>query len=123
MSTFDQQVHGDIHLLTPKKDLMGGGETKDLSTCIAEIVAKGEPKIVVDLGKVSFLNSTGLGALVAGHVSCKNHQGWLRLARSTKRIDNLFLITKLAFVFETFETVEEALVGKHSPEAANGGEK
>jgi anti-anti-sigma factor len=123
MSTFDQQVHGDIHLLTPKKDLMGGGETKDLSACIQEIVAKGEPKIVVDLGRVGFLNSTGLGALVAGHVSCKNRQGWLRLARSTKRIDNLFLITKLAFVFETFETVEEALVGKHSPEATNGGEK
>jgi anti-sigma B factor antagonist len=123
MGSFDQKVHGDIQLLTPRKDLMGGSETKELSDFIQEIVAKGEPKIVVDLGKVSFLNSTGLGALVAGHVSCKNHQGWLRLARSTKRISNLFLITKLAFVFETFETVEEALVGKHSPEATNGGDK
>lgn len=123
MSNLDQRVHGDVHLLTPKKDLMGGGETKELSECIQAIVEKGEPKIVVDLGRVSFLNSTGLGALVAGHVSCKNRQGWLRLARSTKRIDNLFLITKLAFVFETYESVEEALVGKHSPEATNGGDK
>lgn len=123
MSSLEQQVHGDVHLLTPRKDLMGGNETKELSTAIAEIVERGTPKIVVDLGKVSFLNSTGLGALVAGHVSCKNHQGWLRLARSTKRIDNLFLITRLAFVFETFETVEEALVGKHSPEDSRGGDK
>ena len=122
MSSFDLKVHGDIQLLTPRKDLMGENETKELSDCIQEIVAKGQPKIVVDLGR-SLLNSTGLGALVAGHVSCKNHQGWLRLARSTKRISNLFLITKLAFVFETFETVEEALVGKHSPEATNGGDK
>ena len=58
MSSLDQKVHGDIQLLTPRKDLMGGNETKELSDCIAEIVAKGEPKIVVDLGKVSFLNST-----------------------------------------------------------------
>lgn len=123
MSNVEQKVHGDIHVLTPRKDLMGGGETKELSDAIHEIVEKGAPKIIIDLGKVSFLNSTGLGALVSGHVSCKNHEGWLRLARSTKRISNLFLITKLAFVFETFETVEEALVGKHSPEATNGGDK
>jgi anti-sigma B factor antagonist len=123
MSSFEKQVHGDVHVLTPRKDLTGGDETKELSAYIADAVAKGGPKIVVDLGKVSFLNSTGLGALVAGHVSCKNHQGWLRLARISKRIDNLFLITKLTFVFETFDTVEEALVGKNSPEDSNGGDQ
>jgi anti-anti-sigma factor len=118
----ERHVVGDIHVLTPRKGLMGGDETRELSSAIQEIVATPAPKIVVDLGKVSFLNSTGLGALVAGHVSCKNRQGWFRVARTTKRIDNLFLITKLAFVFETFDTVEEALVGEHSPEHSNGGE-
>jgi len=56
-------------------------------------------------------------------VSCSNRQGWFRVARTTKKIDNLFLITKLAFVFETFDTVEEALVGANSPGESNGGEK
>ena len=69
------------------------------------------------------MNSTGLGALVAGHVSCNNRQGWLRVTRTTKRIRNLFLITKLAFVFETFDTLEEALVGQHSPDEPNGGDQ
>jgi len=107
---------GDVHVLTPHKSLMGGEETRELSGTIQEIVATGVPKIVIDLGKVSFLNSTGLGALVAGHVSCNNRQGWFRVARTTKRIDNLFLITKLSFVFETFDTVEEALVGENKTE-------
>jgi anti-sigma B factor antagonist len=119
----ERHVYGDIHVLTPRKGLMGGEETHELSGAIQEIVAGGVPKIIIDLGKVSFLNSTGLGALVAGHVSCNNRQGWFRVARTTKRINNLFLITKLAFVFETFDTVEEALVGEHSPEKSNGGDK
>ena len=104
---------GEVQVLTPHKSLMGGEETRELSSTIQEIVATGVPKIVIDLGKVSFLNSTGLGALVAGHVSCNNRQGWFRVARTTKRIDNLFLITKLSFVFETFDTVDEALAGEN----------
>lgn len=120
----DKRVIGDIHVITPHKNLLGGDETRELSTTIQDIVATSAPKIVIDLGKVSFLNSTGLGALVAGHVSCNNRQGWFRVARTTKRIDNLFLITKLSFVFETFDTVEEALVGENSrKDEPNGGGK
>lgn len=114
--SLEKRLVGDIHVLTPHKSLVGGDETRELSTAIQEVLAGGKPRIVVDLGKVSFLNSTGLGALVAGHVSCKNREGWFRVARTTKRIDNLFLITKLSFVFETFDTVEEALVGENNPE-------
>ena len=101
----------DIFLLTPKKDLSGGDETRELERAIQEIIAKGRPQIVVDLGRVSYINSAGLGSLVAAHTSCKNREGWFRLARIGKRIKNLFLITKLAFVFETFDSVEDALVG------------
>jgi anti-sigma B factor antagonist len=119
----EKRVLNDIHVLTPLKSLMGGEETRELTAAIQEVAAGGTPKIVIDLGKVSFLNSTGLGALVAGHVSCNNRQGWFRVARTTKRIDNLFLITKLSFVFETFDTVEEALVGTNREETSNGGGK
>ena len=109
--TLEIKKHGEIHLLTPRKDLSGGDETRELERAIKEIVAQGPPQIVVDLGKVSYINSTGLGSLVAAHTSCKNREGWLRLARTGKRIKNLFLITKLAFVFETFDSVDDALLG------------
>ncbi len=109
--SFDMEKRGDVHVLTPRKDLSGGEETRELERAIQEIIAQGPPRIVIDLGKVSYVNSTGLGSLVAAHTSCRNRQGWLRLARIGKRINNLFLITRLAFVFETFDSVEEALAG------------
>ena len=116
MSSFDREKRGDVHVLTPKKDLQGGEETRELERAIQEIIAEGPPRIVVDLGRIAFLNSTGLGSLVAAHSSCSNRQGWMRLARTGKRIKNLFLVTKLAFVFETFDTVEEAVTGVNKGE-------
>ncbi|MBD3162210.1 MAG: anti-sigma factor antagonist [Candidatus Latescibacteria bacterium] len=109
--SLDIEKRDEIFLLTPRKDLSGGDETRELEKAIQEIIAKGKPQIVVDLGRVSYINSAGLGSLVAAHTSCKNREGWLRLARTGKRIKNLFLITKLAFVFETYDSVDDALVG------------
>jgi anti-sigma B factor antagonist len=109
--TLEREKRGEIWLLTPRKDLMGGEETRQLEQTVREIVAEGVPKIAIDLGRISYMNSTGLGSLVAAHMSCQNRQGFLRLANTSKRIHNLFIITKLAFVFETFDSVEEALAG------------
>ena len=115
--TLDREKRGEIWLLTPRKDLMGGEETRQLEKAVREIVAEGVPQVVIDLGRISYMNSTGLGSLVAAHMSCKNRQGFLRLANTSKRIHNLFIITKLAFVFETFDSVEEALAGINKPES------
>jgi anti-sigma B factor antagonist len=115
--SMERSVQGDVHVLTPKKNLQGGDETKDLQQVVQEIVAAGTPKIVVDLGKVSYLNSVGLGALVGAHTSCANRDGWLRIARVGTRIKNLFLVTKLTLVFDSYETVGEAVSGAHKPEA------
>ena len=110
--SLNAEKRGDVHLLTPRSDLSGGEETREIERAIEEIIAQGSPKVVIDLGRVSFVNSTGLGSLVAAHQKCMNRGGWLRLAQIGKRIKNLFLITKLAFVFETFDSVEEALTGE-----------
>jgi anti-sigma B factor antagonist len=96
-------------VLTPKKNLLGGEETQALLAVIDEVAAKTIPKIVVDLGMVSYLNSVGLGSLVKANTTCLNRSGWLRLARVGSKINNLFLVTKLVFVFDTYETVDEAV--------------
>ena len=102
---------GDIWVLTPKKDLMGGDETAELEQAIRSIGTEGTPRIVIDFARVSYMNSTGLGMLVSAHMACRNREGVLRLANISKRINNVFLITKLAFVFDTFDSVEEAVAG------------
>jgi anti-sigma B factor antagonist len=107
----DKDARGDVTILTPRKNLQGGEETRDLQQAVQEIVSKGVPKIVIDLGKISYLNSVGLGALVGAHTSCSNRQGWLRIARVGNRIKNLFLVTKLTLVFDSYDSVDEAIDG------------
>jgi anti-anti-sigma factor len=114
----EKRVHDGVLVLVPQKDLKGGDETREVETEIKDAVAKGTPKVVVDLGKISFLNSTGLGALIAAHLSCQKNGGWLRVARTSKRINNLFLITRLNFVLDTYDTVEDALA---APQAGPSG--
>lgn len=108
----DRSVAGDVHIFTPDKNLMGGSETEALLLAVDEVAAAGTPKIVFDLGKISYMNSTGLGSLVKANATCVNRQGWLRVARVGTRIKNLLLVTKLIFALDTYETVEEALAAK-----------
>lgn len=109
--TFDHTTVGDVHVLAPKKNLVGKEETQELLAAIDEVAAKGEPKIIVDLGKISYVNSVGLGSLVRARTTCNNRNGWFRLARVGNRINAIFLVTKLVLVFDTFESVEEAVAG------------
>jgi anti-sigma B factor antagonist len=109
--TFDHTQLGDVHVITPKKNLVGKNETQDLIAKVDEIAAAGNPRIIVDLGKISYVNSTGLGALVRARTTCVNRQGWFRVARVGDRIGAIFMVTKLVLIFDTFETVEEAVAG------------
>ena len=63
----------------------------------------------IDLSKVKWMNSSGLGALMASLTTLRNAGGDLKLANVTKKIESLLLITKLITVFETYESVDRAV--------------
>lgn len=115
--TYEHEARGDIHVFTLKKDLTGGDETTQIENALQAIMSPGSAKIVIDLGRISYLNSAGLGSLVTQHTSATNKGGWIRLARINKRIKSLFLVTKLTFVFDTYDSVEEAIDGKNKADA------
>jgi anti-anti-sigma factor len=108
-------------VLTPHRELMGGNETRELREAVEEILAAGVPKIVVDLGNISWMNSLGVASLVATHVSCIKRGGWLRVARVGRRIHDIFLVTHLVRILDTYDTVEEALAA-HPDDRAAGPE-
>lgn len=116
----EKEKRGDIWILTPRKDLMGGEETQEAEWAIRAIAGEGTPKIVIDFARVSYMNSTGLGMLVSAHMACRNREGFLRVANISKRINNVFLITKLAFVFDTFDSVDEAVAGVNRNDQKSG---
>ncbi len=103
-----EQMQGDIAIIELKGKLMGGPETAAIHTKVKELVADGVKKVVIDLGKVTWMNSTGLGALMGSMTTLRNADGDLKLSRVTEKVKSLFMITKLITIFDTFDTVEEA---------------
>ncbi len=104
-----ETMNGQVAVLELKGKLMGGSETMAVHDKCKELVANDIKKVVIDLGKVSWMNSTGLGALMGSMTTLRNADGDLKLARVTEKVKSLFMITKLITIFDTFETVEEAV--------------
>ncbi len=92
-----------------KGNVMGGDDTKEFNELLHKILDEGKKNVVVDLSEVKFMNSSGLGMLIGGLTTMKKGNGTLKLARTTEKIESLLLITKLSTIFESFETVEEAI--------------
>jgi anti-sigma B factor antagonist len=90
-------------------DIMGGSDYELFTGTIKELVEAGHADIVLDLGKVRYINSTGLGILVSGLTTLKKSMGQMKICNLSDRIDRLFSVTSLTTVFETHESLEDAL--------------
>ncbi len=105
----DEKTSGDIVVLRLSGKIMGGPDASLLNDKLHELIEVGKTKVVVDLGSVEWMNSSGLGILIGGLTTMRNSGGDLKLANITDRIQSLLMITKLLTVFETFEAIEEAV--------------
>lgn len=94
---------GDVTVLDVSGRITLGEGSSNLREGIRELVAKGNKKILLNLGEVSYIDSSGIGELVSGFTSVTNHGGQLKLINLTKRVRDLLQITKLYTVFEAFD--------------------
>ena len=107
--TIQERASGSVTILDLNgKLVLGDGDTL-LKDKIHSLVFQGRKQIVLNMGEVSFVDSTGLGALVATYVTAKNNSGQIRLVNLTKRLHDLLVISKLVNVFETFDSEDEAV--------------
>ena len=104
-----ETMHSEVAVLTLKGKLMGGPETKAIHDKVKDLVENKVNKIVIDLGKVKWMNSSGLGALMGSLTTARNSGGDVKLAKVTEKVKSLFMITKLITIFETFDGVDEAV--------------
>ncbi|MEO8398316.1 MAG: STAS domain-containing protein [Ignavibacteriaceae bacterium] len=108
MKTNISEQYGAV-IISLKGNVMGGEDTKDFNERLHKLIEEGKKNIVVDLGDVKFMNSSGLGMLIGGLTTMKKAEGHLKLARVTDKIESLLIITKLITIFEFYETVDEAV--------------
>lgn len=95
-------------VITLKGNVMGGPDGAKLHDTLHELQEAGKTNVVVDLSKVKFMNSSGLGMLISAMTTMRNAGGDLRLANVADRIQSLLVITKLITVFKHFDSVEAA---------------
>jgi anti-sigma B factor antagonist len=92
-----------------KGNVMGGDDTKDFNDLLHKLIDDGKTRIVLNLGDVKFMNSSGLGMLIGGLTTVKKANGFYKLANVTDKIESLLIITKLITIFETYDSVDKAL--------------
>lgn len=104
-----EKIENHVAILSLSGKMMGGPETQSVHDHIKSLINDGIKNVVIDLGDVKWMNSSGMGVLMAGMTTLKAVDGKLALARVTEKVKSLLIITQLIKVFTTFETVERAV--------------
>ena len=81
----------------------------DLHEKVKKLIENGINKVIIDLGRVKWINSRGLGILSSCYASMKNSGGRMLIARASDKINSILMITKLNTILETYPSVEEAV--------------
>jgi anti-sigma B factor antagonist len=74
-----------------------------------EVLGNGNTRLVLDLSRLEYIDSAGLGALVAGYTTARNQGGNMKLACPTRQFRDQLVMTKLDTVFEVYDTVADAM--------------
>lgn len=105
-----EQIKEGITVIKLSGKLISGPELMGLKTAFQNTVNQDRhKKVLLDLGDVSWMDSSGLGVIVSGHTTIRRAGGEMKILNATKKIHELFIITKLITVFDTFQDENEAL--------------
>jgi anti-sigma B factor antagonist len=105
----DQRRNADVTILDLKGRLRVGGNAVALHRSIRELVLEKKTQIILNLAGVTFIDSCGLGELVASQVSVENKSGEIKLIGLTDQLRELLEATRLLTVFDTYANEAEAI--------------
>lgn len=94
---------GDVSVVDVSGRITLGEGSSALRDTLRDMVSKNQKKILLNLGDVSYIDSSGIGELVSGFTTVTNSGGQLKLLNLTKRVKDLLQITKLYTVFDVHE--------------------
>lgn len=103
------EKHADKTLLHIQEERIDAHNSSNLKDYILKLLDSGEIRLVIDLGQVRFIDSSGLGALLSGFKNAGLRQGSLTLVALQPRVQSMFELTRLHRVFEIYPSVKDAL--------------
>ena len=104
-----QHDHEEVSIVDLSGRITVGPEATALRDKIAALIAAGNRNIVLNLKRVDYIDSTGLGALVMAATSLRKSGGSVKLLNLNRRAIELLVMTKLATVFEIFNDEQDAI--------------
>jgi len=100
---------GDVTILDMNGSVRMGEGSISLRNAIRRLVDEGKKKILLNLARVNYIDSSGIGELIANYTTASREGGQLKLLNLTDKIQNLLVITKLLTVFDVYENEADAL--------------
>ncbi len=100
---------GDVTILDMGGKVTIGESSVALRTTVRRLLGEGKKSILLNLGNVGYIDSSGIGELVSSYTAVNKESGKLKLLNLTQKIQDLLAITKLLTVFDTFDDEGEAL--------------
>jgi len=98
----------DIVVVDCAGRIVFGEESADLRDTVKMVITQSK-RIVLNLSGVTYIDSGGLGTLVALYTTARNSGGSIKLANLTPRVDDLLQVTKLVTVFDVYDSEERAI--------------
>ncbi len=100
---------GDVGVVKVKGSLTGEKEIAEVREAVRETVDGGTKNIVIDLHRVNWMNSNGIGMLLACYAKVQSVEGRLVLSRVSEKIYRVMDITKTIRLYDLYDSVREAV--------------
>ena len=111
--TINQRTVGDVSILDLSGKITIGAGNVQLRDAVRKLIEGGHKKILLNLGDVSYVDSSGIGELVSAFTTVRNQGGELKLLNLTKKVHDLLQITKLYTVFDVKDDETAAVKAFH----------
>jgi anti-sigma B factor antagonist len=100
---------GDVTVLDMNGSIRMGEGSVALRSAIRRLLEEGKKKVLLNLAGVGYMDSSGVGELIANYTTISKEGGQLKLLSLTDKIQNLLVITKLLTVFDVYDNESDAL--------------
>jgi anti-sigma B factor antagonist len=106
---FNVRQNGDVTILDLSGRITIGSGEEALRNAMQDILNSGAKKVVINMGGVTMIDSSGIGELVSAYTTATNRGTKLKLANLPAKVSDILTITQLITVFDVYDTESEAV--------------
>lgn len=105
----DIEQQSEITMVRLNEKSLDSSNAPEFKTQLLQLISDGATRLVINLGSIKRIDSSGMGALLFGQRQANNKSGWVKLAKVPKSVDQLLKVAMLDRVFQIYKSEEEAI--------------